>query len=142
MEYRYSGHGVYETEYHICWITKYRRKVLNPGVEAYLKKVIHKIVREMAEVEIKEIGADKDHIHMVLIIPPKYSVASVVGRIKSQSASQIRDKFSFIKKVYWNEEVLWSPGYYVSTVGKDEEKIRKYVRWQGQRDLGQIKITF
>jgi len=142
MEYRYSGHGGYETEYHICWITKYRRKVLNPGVEVYLKKVIHKIVREMAEVEIKEIGVDKDHIHMVMVIPPKYSVSSVVGRIKSQSTSQIRDKFNFIKKVYWNEEVLWSPGYYVSTVGKDEERIRKYVKWQGQRDLGQIKITF
>ena len=96
----------------------------------------------MAEVEIKEIGVDKDHIHMVMVIPPKYSVSSVVGRIKSQSTSQIRDKFNFIKKVYWNEEVLWSPGYYVSTVGKDEERIRKYVKWQGQRDLGQIKITF
>ena len=89
---------------------------------------------------IKTIGFDKDHLHMVVTIPPRYSIASVVGRMKSQSSSELRDRFGWLDKVYWKERVVWSPGYFVSSVGVDEEVIRKYVEHQGRQDSGQLRL--
>ncbi len=77
---------------------------------------------------------------MIMIIPPKYSVADVIGQIKSQSASRLRKKFSWLSKVYWKENIVWSPGYFVSTVGIDEKSIIKYVQFQESQDLGQAKL--
>ena len=79
-------------------------------------------------------------VHMVMIIPPKYSVSDVIGRIKGVTGSQLRKKFSWLKGVYWKENIVWSPGYFVSTVGVDEEKILKYVQWQEHQDSGQAKL--
>jgi len=78
---------------------------------------------------------------MIMIIPPKYSVADVIGQIKSQSASRLRKKFSWLSKVYWKENIVWSPGYFVSTVGIDEKSIIKYVQFQESQDLGQAKLV-
>jgi putative transposase len=94
----------------------------------------------MPGVEVETIGFDKDHIHMVMTIPPKYSIASVMGQLKSQSASQIRKKFPWLEKVFWKENVIWSPGYFVSSVGADEETIRLYVEYQGKQDSGQLRL--
>ena len=77
---------------------------------------------------------------MVLVILPKYSIASVVGQLKSQSASALRKAFPWLKKVYWKEHVVWSPGYFVSSVGIDEETIRRYVEHQGIQDSGQLRM--
>ena len=82
MKNRVSGHGVYRTEYHVVWIPKYRRKILNPGLRGYLSKLFPKILREMPGVEIVEMSMQVDHIHAIMIIPPKYSVSEVIGRIK------------------------------------------------------------
>ena len=81
-----------------------------------------------------------DHIHTVMIIPPKYAVSEVVGKLKCQMASQLRKKFAWLGKVYWAENIVWSPGYFVSTVGVDEERIIKYVKWQQRQDSGQAKL--
>jgi len=94
----------------------------------------------MPGVEVETIGFDLDHLHMVIIIPPKYSIAEVMGRLKSQLASRMRKFFGWLDKVYWNENVVWSPGYFVSSIGLDEDVIRNYVEMQGQQDLGQVKI--
>ena len=142
METRFSGHGVYRTEYHVVWIPKYRRRVLNPGVKGYLSKLLPKILREMPGVEILEMSVQADHIHVVMIIPPKYAVSQVVGRIKGRTASMLRKKFAWLGKVYWKENVLWSPGYFVSTVGLNENQIIRYVKWQGTQDSGQAKLEF
>ena len=75
-----------------------------------------------------------------MVIPPKYSVSEVIGRLKGQTASQLRKKFAWLEKVYWAENIVWSPGYFVSTVGIDEEKIIKYVKWQQRQDSGQAKL--
>jgi putative transposase len=93
----------------------------------------------MPGVMIETIGFDKDHIHMVMVIPPKYSIADVMGRLKSQLASRMRRFFPWLEKVYWNENIIWSPGYFVSSVGLDEETIRNYVEYQGQQDSGQLR---
>jgi putative transposase len=94
----------------------------------------------MPSVKLETIGFDKDHLHMVMSIPPKYSISSVMGKLKSQSASQLRRKFSWLAKVYWNENIVWSPGYFVSSVGVDEEMIKKYVELQGRQDSGQLQL--
>ena len=140
METRLSGHGAYRAEYHIVWITKYRRRILNPGVKEYLSRLFPKVIREMPGCEIVEVNIQPEHIHMLMVIPPKYAVSDVIGEIKQYTASKIRKKFAWLDRVYWKETVLWSPGYYVSTVGLDEEQITKYVKWQGQQDSGQAKL--
>ena len=91
----------------------------------------------MPGTKLETIGFDKDHVHMVMVIPPKYSVSDVVARMKSQSASILRKKFDWLEKVYWNENIVWSPGYFVSSVGVDEETIKHYVEYQGHQDSGQ-----
>ncbi len=90
--------------------------------------------------EIVEKNIQLDHIHMVMTIPPKYAVSDVIGLVKGITASHLRKKFDWLKKVYWKENVVWSPGYFVSTVGVDEERILKYVRWQERQDSGQAKL--
>ena len=94
----------------------------------------------MSGVMIESIGFDLDHLHMLMVIPPKYSIAEVMSRLKSQSTSELRRKFTWLEKVYWKETVVWSPGYFVSSVGIDEDTIRRYVEHQGQEDSGQLKF--
>ena len=77
---------------------------------------------------------------MMMSIPPRYSIASVMGKLKSQSTSQLRKAFPWLAKVYWNENIVWSPGYFVSSVGVDEETIIKYVELQGRQDSGQLQL--
>ena len=141
MENRLSGHSVYRTEYHVVWIPKYRRRILNSGVKEYLNKLWVKILKGIPGVEIVEQNIQVDHIHTIMIIPPKYSVSDVIGRIKEQSASKLRKKFTWLEKVYWNENIVWSPGYFVSTIGMNEDQIIKYVKWQESQDSGQAKLV-
>ena len=140
MQLHKFSHGVYQTEYHIAYITKYRRPILNPGLQAYLRKIIPKVLRTMSGVELVELGLETDHLHMVLVIPPRYAVSDVIGTLKGQTAKLMRAKFSWLEKVYWKENIVWSPGFFVSSIGVDEKQIIKYVAWQGRQDLGQIKM--
>lgn len=143
VKYILSSHGPYHAKYHVCWCTKYRRRILNPGVSEYVRKILAKIVRSMAGVTIEELGIDekmKDHLHLVIVIPPKYSCSDVVGRLKAESASQMRKKFQWLEKVYWKENIVWSPGFFISTIGIDEKTIKEYVRWQGKQDSGQSQL--
>ncbi len=142
MRARLSGHSVYRTEYHVVWIPKYRRRILNPGVRGYLVKLFPKVLETLPGCEIVEQNIQVDHIRMVMIIPPKYAVSEVVGRMKTMASSHLREKFNWLRQVYWKEDVVWSPGYFVSTVGIDEAKILKYVRWQERQDSGQAKLEF
>jgi len=94
----------------------------------------------MPGVEIVEINIQVDHIHTIMIIPPKYSVSDVMGRIKGQTASKLRKKFAWLEKVYWKENIVWSPGFFMATVGLNETQIINYVRWQERQDSGQAKL--
>ena len=141
MENRLSGHTVYRTEYHVVWIPKYRRKILNAGVKEYLNKLWPKILKGIPGVEILEQNIQVDHIHTIIIIPPRYSVSDVIGQIKGQSASRLRKKFQWLERVYWKENIVWSPGYFVSTIGLNEDQIIKYVQWQESQDAGQAKLV-
>jgi len=140
MEYKTTAHSVYWLKYHVVWVCKYRRRVLNPGVCAYFKRMLPKLLRSMPGVEVETIGFDGDHLHMVMEIPPKYSIANVMGGLKSQSASELRRAFKWLSKVYWKENIVWSPGYFASSVGVDEETIKHYVEHQGRQDSGQLRL--
>jgi putative transposase len=100
MEVIKTAHSVYYLKYHVVWVSKYRRKILNPGLSGYLQKVLPKLLREVPGVRIETIGFDRDHMHMVMEIPPKYSISEVMGRLKSQSASALRKRFAWLEKVY------------------------------------------
>jgi putative transposase len=140
MEIVKTAHSAYYLKYHVVWVCKYRRKILKPGVCSYIRKTLPSLLRSMPGVEVEAIGFDLDHLHMVMVIPPKYSISDVMGKLKSQLASRMRKFFSWLDKVYWNENVIGSPGYFVSSVGLDEDVIHNYVVMQGQQDSGQLKL--
>jgi putative transposase len=94
----------------------------------------------MPGVELETVGFDQDHLHMIMVIPPKYSISDVMGRLKSQSSSHLRKSFKWLSKVYWQENIVWSPGYFVSSVGIDEATIKRYVEHQGKKDSGQLRL--
>lgn len=140
MEVYYSAHSVYRLQYHVIWVTKYRRRILKPFVTSYLSKVLPKLLRSMPGVVIETIGFDDDHLHMVMTIPPKYSISEVMGRMKGQSSHHMRKTFKWLSKVYWKDNIVWSPGYFVSSVGIDENIIRNYVEHQGRKDSDQLRM--
>ena len=111
-------------------------------MKGYLAKLFPKLLRGVPGCEIVEQNIQVDHIHTVMIIPPKYAVSDVIGRLKAQTAGLLRKKFAWLSNVYWKENVVWSPGCFVSTVGIDEDKIIKYVRWQLRQDSGQTQFEF
>ena len=111
MRFVERSHGIYSLSYHIVWVTKYRRRILNPGVVDYLKKMFPKLIRSIPGVEIEEIGFDKDHIHFVMVIPPKYSISDVIAQMKSQSASVLRERYKWLSRVYFKENIVWSTGF-------------------------------
>jgi len=118
-----SGHGQYSTEYHICWSTKYHYSTLPPEIRRYLNKLFTKILETMPGCKMVEINILKDHVHMLMVIPPKYAVKDVIGRLKGISAGKLKGRFGFSNPV-------WSPGYFVKTVGAPEEDIIEYIRNQ------------
>ena len=140
MQLRKQSNAVYFCEYHLVFPTKYRRKIFNAGVFAYLEEVIKKIRDYYPQIEVLEINHDEDHIHLLVSIPPKLSVGEVVRIIKANTARVLRKKFDYLTKVYWGTDGIWSDGYFVATVGINEEVIRKYIQKQGEEDFGQAKL--
>ena len=142
MECKKQGHSVYYIRYHLVIATKYRRKILKDGFGEYLKKLMLGIGRQLPEIEIIEVNTDKDHVHMLLSIPPKFSISEVVKELKANTGLRMRRKFPFLDKVYWGKGGIWSRGYFVSTVGVSESTIRKYIEMQGKEDSGQALLEF
>jgi len=140
MEFAQSSHSLYIARYHVVFVTKFRREVMNKGFAEYTRISMLAVGDEMEGVEIEEINVQVDHVHMVVVIPPKYSVSRIVGRMKSESARRVREKFEWLDKVYWGTRSLWSVGCCVSTVGLNEKHIREYVKYQQKLDSGQAKL--
>lgn len=142
MEVKYSGHSVYRTEYHIVWVTKYRRKALNSGFAKYTDTVLRDIAKNIEAVEVVELNVQPEHVHVVLVIPPRYAVSKVIEIMKSRSAKAVREKFDWLDNVYYGTKSLWSVGYFVSTIGLDEKMIKNYVKHQQNQNSGQAKLEF
>lgn len=116
------SHTKWECKYHIVWIPKYRRKALFVELRKYLGEILRELAKQK-ECEVLEGHLMPDHVHIMLSIPPKYSVSQVVGFIKGKSAIQIARNFQGRKKNFVGQN-FWARGYYVSTAGKDEEVVR------------------
>ncbi len=140
MEYKKLSHCVYYCSYHVVLVTKYRRKVFNQGILAYMKKRLEEVRKYYPLIEIEVINEDKDHIHMLVSIPPTMRVGKVVGILKSNTAKRLKQKFPIIREMYWGTDSVWSDGYFVSTSGINEKVIRKYIHMQGELDSGQAKL--
>ena len=91
-------------------------------------------------VRFNQINHDKDHIHLLVSIPPTMAVGTVIGIIKQNTSRELKQKFPFLRKVYWGTDGIWSEGYFASTVGIDEAVIRAYIEHQGKKDAGQAKL--
>ena len=126
------SHSKWECKYHIVFIPKYRRKGLFGQIRKALGEIFHDLARQK-ECEIEEGHIMSDHVHMMISIPPKYAVAQVVGFIKGKSAIQIARQFSGRKRNFVGDH-FWARGYFVSTVGRDEQVIREYIRHQEKED--------
>jgi putative transposase len=133
---------VYKIQYHIVWVTRFRRKVLVPGVQRYLRVKLEEVRKWYPDWEYVAIGMEVDHVHLHMVIPPRYAVSWVVGTLKQNTSRALSEKFAFLKDVYWDEDGIWTKGYFVSTVGANEAIIRRYVEMQGKEDAGQAELEF
>jgi len=107
-----------------------------------LKIKLQEIRKYYSDWEYIEIGIKQDHVHLYIIIPLKYTISKVVEIIKKNTGKSLIIKFNFSKKVYWDKKGIWGKGYFVSTVGINEEVIRKYVESQGKEETGQAQLEF
>jgi putative transposase len=134
------SHTKWECKYHLIFIPKYRRKALYGELRRYLGEVFRRLA-EQKECKVEEGHLMLDHVHMMISIPPKYSVAQVVGYIKGKSAIHLARVYGERKRNFVGQN-FWARGYYVSTVGRDETVVREYIRKQEEEDkrLDHIKL--
>ena len=131
-DYKSLCHSVWDCKYHVIWIPKYRRKVLYGGLRQHLGAVLRELASRR-ESTVEEGHLLRDHVHMVISIPPEYSVAQVIGFIKGKSAIHVARNYLGRKRNFTGQS-FWARGYAVSTVGIDEEFIRNYVKKQEHED--------
>ena len=127
------SHTLYECKYHIVMCPKYRHRIFKDEIAEYAKQQLYSLCRQKDLVEILELNVLVDHIHLVVSILPKYSVSAIMGYLKGKLSIRLFQKYERLGKRYWGQH-LWSRGYCVSTVGLDEDKIRKYVKWQEKKE--------
>jgi putative transposase len=132
MSFESLSHSKWDCKYHLVFVPKYRKKKLYGEIRRYLGPVFHELARQKESV-ILEGHMVQDHVHMLIAIPPKHSVAHVVGYIKGKSAIAVARQFGG-KTRNFNGERFWARGYAVSTVGYEELKIREYIQKQEQLD--------
>ncbi|WP_398438896.1 IS200/IS605 family transposase [Sedimentibacter sp.] len=139
MDKNTLSHTTWECKYHVIFAPKYRRQV----IYGKIKQDVGKILRDLCErkgIEIIEAELCKDHIHMLVRIPPKYSVSEIMGYLKGKSSLMIFDRHANLKYKYGNRH-FWCRGYYVDTVGKNAKKIEEYIRNQLQEDIANDQIS-
>ena len=135
MRLRNLNHSKYQIVYHIVWGTRYRRKYIKEYTKQELRKYLFEATKKYPTLFILAFNTEDDHIHLQIEIPPNLSIASVVQRLKAESSYHLKKKFKFIREMYLDGSI-WSVGYFVSTVGLNEETIRKYIANQGRKDKG------
>ena len=133
------AHTQWECKYHIVFAPKYRRQIIYGKIKQDIGQMIRKLC-EYKGVEIIEAEACKDHIHMLVAIPPKYSISQFMGYLKGKSSLMIFEKYANLKYKYGNRH-FWCRGYYVSTVGKNKKAIAEYIRNQLQEDYADDQMS-
>jgi len=130
--YKKLAHTTWECKYHLVWIPKYRKKVLYGSLRTYLGEVFKELALHK-ESEILEGHLMGDHVHILISIPPKYAVSQVVGYIKGKSAIHIARTYAGKRRNFIGQS-FWARGYFVSTVGRDEGVVKKYIKRQDEID--------
>ena len=132
-KYRKLSRVVYHHLFHIVWTPKYRFKVLRGDVKDFLEQILRQLC-EWKRVEIEELNIQIDHIHIILNVPPKLSISDLIGVLKGKTAIKLFKTYPhFKKKLYWGNH-FWSKGYFSSTIGLDEEMIKRYVKYQEKEE--------
>lgn len=134
------AHTTWECKYHIVFAPKYRRKIIYGKLRAEIGKILRRLC-DRKGVKIIEAEMCVDHVHMLVEVPPKYSISSFMGYLKGKSTLMIFDEFATLKYRYGNRR-FWAEGYYVSTVGKNEKKIAEYIQNQLKDDIASDQICF
>ena len=127
------AHSVYRHQYHVVWGTKRRRPYLKPYVAAELEKSFKVTIKKYPTLHLEEFNTGDDHVHIQIEIPPNIEVAKAVQALKQQSSKHLRERFPFIRRLYL-ESSIWSVGYFSSTVGLNEEIIRRYIEQQDKQE--------
>ena len=133
------AHTKWECKYHVVFAPKYRRQIIYGKIKQDIGLMLRKLCA-YKEMEILEAEARKDHVHMLLSIPPKYSISQVMGYLKGKSSLMIYEKYANLKYKYGNRH-FWCRGYYVSTVGRNKNAIETYIRNQLQEDHAEEQLT-
>ena len=129
IRFKKLSHVIYRCTYHIVWTPKYRYRVLEGLVKELLSNDIPMLL-EWKECELIEMNIQKDHIHLIVSVPPKISISTLMGTLKGKTAINLLKSYPQLKtKPYWGNH-FWSKGYCVDTIGLDEDKIRKYEEYQ------------
>ena len=133
QRFKRLSHSIYECKYHVVFCPKYRYRIFKDEIGENTKQQIYRLCQQKELVEVLELKVQPDHIHLVVSIPPKYAVSGFMGYLKGKLALRLFQQYEHLGRRYWGRH-LWSRGYCVSTVGLDEEQIRKYVKWQEKRE--------
>ena len=133
------AHTRWNCKYHIVFAPKYRRQAIYGKIRVDIGKILRMLCQRKG-VEIIEAECCSDHVHMLVAIPPKYSVSSIVGYLKGKSSLMIFDRHANLKYKYGNRH-FWCRGYYVDSVGKNQKQIEEYVRNQLQEDIMEDQIS-
>lgn len=139
-KYKTLQHTEWECKYHVIFIPKYRRKVLYGTLRKHLGEIFRRLARQRG-CEIEEGHLMPDHVHILISIPPKESVAQAIGYLKGKSAIEIARRFGRVRRNFTGQH-FWARGYFVSTVGRDEEVIRTYIQHQEIEDRRQDQLKF
>ena len=136
MRIRALNHSTYQHQYHIVWGTKYRRKFLKPYVKQELLASLYATVKKYPTLYIVAVNVDHDHVHVQMEIPPDVAVAAAVQKLKAYSSIALKQQFKFVREMYLSGSI-WSVGYFSSTIGLNETQIKRYIEWQGTKDLSE-----
>ena len=132
-QFKRLAHSLYECKYHLVFCPKYRHRIFKEEIAEYTRQQIYSLCKQKEDIEVLELNIQADHIHLVVSIAPKYAVSEFMGYLKGKLALRWFQQYEPLGKRYWGRH-RWSRGYCVSTIGLDEEKIRKYVQWQEQQE--------
>ena len=139
MDKNSLSHTTWECKYHLVFAPKYRRQVIYGQIKADVAEILSMLCKRKG-IEIIEAECCKDHIHMLVRIPPKYSISEIMGYLKGKSSLMIFEKHANLKYKYGNRH-FWCRGYYVDTVGKNAKKIQEYIQNQLKNDLEYDQLT-
>ena len=131
MSYRKTAHSVYDLKYHIVWITKYRKPILRGEIGKRVRELVRQTCASL-EVYIVKGHVSKDHVHLLVSVPPKLSVSELVKRLKGRSSRKMLEEFGELRKLYWGRH-LWARGYFAASTGNvTDEIIAEYIEKQSQ----------